>query len=175
MTFNLKEIIEEEVRRSTSALPRPDLDSWRRAGHMIDNNVRKQRIGVVQGPPGTGKTTVIADTFSGYFNHLGGGNILLYIAPTNELVHDMFRKVIRHYISIHKPADTTHLEDFYRNISAEVRLYGSKFYFDHEISGLQNLPNPETKIVIMTSYQRLYTPSGDFVYITSNTRMFCFF
>ena len=164
MTFNLKEIIEEEVRRSTSALPRPDLDSWRRAGHMIDNNVRKQRIGVVQGPPGTGKTTVIADTFSGYFNHLGGGNILLYIAPTNELVHDMFRKVIRHYISIHKPADTTHLEDFYRNISAEVRLYGSKFYFDHEISGLQNLPNPETKIVIMTSYQRLYTPSGDFVY-----------
>ena len=164
MTFNLKQIIEDEVHRSSSMLPRPNLDSWRRVGHMIDNNVRKQRIGVVQGPPGTGKTTVIANTFSGYFNQLGGGNILLYIAPTNELVHDMFRKVVRHYISTLKPKGLQNLGDLYRDISTEVRLYGSKFYYDREVSELQNMPNQDTKIVIMTSYQRLYTPSGDFVY-----------
>lgn len=164
MTFYLKQIIEEEVRRSKSVLAKPDLDSWKKAGHMIDNNLRKQRIGVVQGPPGTGKTTVIADTFSSHFNHLGGGNILLYIAPTNELVHDMFRKIVRHYVSIYKPKDITNIGDLYRDISTQVRLYGSKFYFDREIYGLQNLPNQDTKIVIMTSYQRLYTPSGDFIY-----------
>lgn len=146
MTVNLSDIVNHFRTSSVQDTKNIKLDSWDRATRLISRNVEKERVGIVQGPPGTGKTTILSNAFDVYFEKLGQGNILLYIAPTNELVKEMFIKVVRSYKA----------KGALSNIANEVRVYGSNFNQSEELNSLRSPPDMNTKIVMMTNYQRLF-------------------
>lgn len=154
MTINLSQTIRDAKNIADNITPIADLDSWKRAVKVISRNIDKEKVGIVQGPPGTGKTTIYANAFSKYFDKVGNGNIIVYVAPTNELVYDMFRKVIMEYV---RKGNT-------ERIPNEVRVYGSRFSQESDIRSIRNPPDIDTKIVLMTNYQRLYQGDNELNY-----------
>ncbi|WP_048162117.1 AAA family ATPase [Thermoplasma acidophilum] len=154
MKVNLSDEIKKIENQPLSGKNNIELDSWKKAINVISKNMDNGRIGIVQGPPGTGKTTIYANAFSRYFDKLGDGNIIVYIAPTNELVYDMFKKVGSEYAK----------RGAIDRISHEVRVYGSIFDQDPSIRSIREPPSMETKIVLMTNYQRLYPGNNRFNY-----------
>jgi hypothetical protein len=127
-------------------------DSNRSAASSIEYAVKGHRMSVIHGPPGTGKTTtfayVVNNMVGAQGNSLDSNEIFLYIAPTNELVKDMFQKVAVSYaLSNDLPA-----------LKREVRVYGSQFDFSPDWEILNRQIGPEVKTIITTNYQRVFVP-----------------
>ncbi len=154
MTINLSDDIARAKNQGNLSSPRLQLESWKKAVNVISRTVQKETVGIVQGPPGSGKTTIYASAFSDSFDKLGQGNIIVYIAPTNELVYDMFRKIVDEYAQ----------RGISDRIPKEIRVYGSRFTQEPSDRSIRNPLDMDTKIVLMTNYQRLYPGSNGFTY-----------
>jgi hypothetical protein len=123
-------------------------ESFASACSLIENNISNQRnIALVYGPPGTGKTTVYEKVIHEMIlrNKIEEDELLVYIAPTNQLLCDMLARLCSIYSEI---------SDSPSQLKEEVRLYGSRFRYDgyEELGGQIN---SKTKIVLTTDYQSL--------------------
>lgn len=127
-------------------------DSNKTASSSVEQAVKNHGVSVIHGPPGTGKTTtfayVVNNMIGSKTNSLDSDEIFLYIAPTNELVKDMFQKVAVYY------ASQGDLQSFKR----EVRVYGSQFDFSNEWKAINNKIDPQVRVIITTNYQSIYVP-----------------
>ena len=100
-------------------------ESWKRAVDKILKSIKGANIALVavQGPPGTGKTSVYIEVLrqilmdrTSYKNE-----IFMYIAPTNQLVIETFRRFV------HVLYDVLEIpKHVYNYIISRVRVYGSK-------------------------------------------------
>jgi len=105
-----------------------------------------EKISLIQGPPGTGKTTVFHQVIDECFDRVDRDEVFLYIAPTNKLVADMFRRIASIYCALGK-----NLED----LKKEVRVYGSRFRYG-AFECLRKPVDDEVRIVLSTEYQRIH-------------------
>jgi hypothetical protein len=63
--------------------------SFNRAVEVVSKLLKQRKeypLAAVKGPPGTGKTTIYLKVFAESVNSFGGGDVGLYVAPTNQLV-----------------------------------------------------------------------------------------
>lgn len=130
--------------------PRNLIDDINNAHNLVYDVIRGngRRIAIVQGPPGTGKTTVyelvIEDVIRN--NTIDRNEMLVYIAPTNQLAFDMFKRILYIYKAL----------GFNKKDVSNIRIYGSKFrYNDFDICG--SAIDENARIVITTQYQRVYS------------------
>jgi len=78
--------------------PKPvQLSSHERAISLLENSIFGEvNLAAIQGPPGTGKTSVIEGFAERRLDELlTGEKLLVYIAPTNHLVFEAFRRMAR--------------------------------------------------------------------------------
>lgn len=122
------------------------------ASYSIQSAVANNNIALVQGPPGTGKTTTYMDVIENRIYRLSNDEVFLYVAPTNELVRDMFEKVCYYYAFLNPTS-------FDKDLKSEVRVYGSQFDF-HNCEEINNQVVPGVKVIISTNYQRIFTRQG---------------
>jgi len=123
--------------------------TFNNAHQLVKQKIINSGISIVQGPPGTGKTTVFLKTIETVLDNLDNNEIIVYIAPTNELVKDMSIKLASLYMYKEKS------DDFIK----EVKIYGSKFDYDR-YPEMGKPIDKNTKIVISTEYQPVYPLSG---------------
>jgi hypothetical protein len=149
-------ILEAESFASTGGTGPTAFGSNKKASDIISRAIKNNGIALIQGPPGTGKTTTYMDVIERTIFGIPANEVYLYIAPTNELVYDMFRKVCFYYAT--KLGST-----FGKYLVNEVRVYGSQFDF----TGYETLNNQlasGVKIVISTNYQRIFNSDGKIIY-----------
>jgi len=126
-----------------------DHESFREATKIVTHRIRDGGVSLVWGPPGTGKTTTFVNAIYREFdNIINSSDLILYIAPTNQLVGEMCMR----------------LASVYRNFQLEqkdflehVRVYGSQFSHQSEkFSALLKIPDENTKFILTTTYQVPY-------------------
>ena len=105
-------------------------------------------VGLVQGPPGTGKTSVIVTSLERLLNELDKTEVLVYVAPTNELVKDVTLKVVP---ILRKVLGYRNEEDIYK----AIRIFGSDFDY-RGASKARDPINKDVKIILTTDYQKFY-------------------
>ena len=118
-----------------------------RAVDIIDKAYDQKGVGLVQGPPGTGKTSVIVSSLERLISRLNRNEVLVYVAPTNELVKDVTLKVV----PILKKKGYENEKD----IIKAVRIFGSDF----DYRGAQEVRAPidkDVKVILTTDYQKFY-------------------
>ena len=118
-----------------------------RAVDIIDKAYDQKGVGLVQGPPGTGKTSVIVSSLERLISRLDRNEVLVYVAPTNELVKDVTLKVV----PILKKKGYENEKD----IIKAVRIFGSDF----DYRGAQEVRAPidkDVKVILTTDYQKFY-------------------
>jgi hypothetical protein len=142
MIYNLSEIIEK-----TSIKPGPNLKEIQNAHNLVYNAVKENKIAVVQGPPGTGKTTVFRSVINTMLDSLDKNQRVIYIAPTNELVANMFENIVIDYKRMGKDE---------KDINKEIRVYGSKFNYE-KCEKLNSKVDKDVKVIITTEYQLVFT------------------
>lgn len=145
MIYNLaEEFYAKELRRTRAYTESGNFESGKK---LITKSIESNGLSIVQGPPGTGKTTLYEAVIKEMINRLGRNEHLVYIAPSNRLVHDMFKKVLSLYST-----------DEAKRFLEEVRIYGSQFDYTH----FENLRRPvddKVKIILTTDYQRVFNYS----------------
>lgn len=147
--FSIGATVSEAMKYTVGVQAKPPIDgSNRRASDIISHAVKNNGIALVQGPPGTGKTTTYMNVIENTIDRITPQEVYLYIAPTNELVNDMFRKVCFYYANKFGP-------DFKKYLENEVRVYGSQFDF-LGYEQLNKQLSRGVKIVISTNYQRIF-------------------
>ena len=105
-------------------------------------------VGLVQGPPGTGKTSVIVTSLERLLNELDKNEVLVYVAPTNELVKDVTLKVVP---ILREVLGYKNEEDIYK----AIRIFGSDF--DYRGASMARDPiNKDVKVILTTDYQKFY-------------------
>jgi hypothetical protein len=115
-------------------------DSWHRAVSKIWRSVKGEgpSLAAVQGPPGTGKTTIYVEIFKRIIEKadLFKKDIVVYIAPTNQLVLETFERFTRILFDQFKELDKV-----LAYITYNTRVYGSKVAAvrDEDISRLKDL------------------------------------
>ncbi len=118
-------------------------------------------LGAVQGPPGTGKTSVVEafarDELSDFITQTED-ELIVYMAPTNNLVYEAFRRISAQLIRAGYDI---------RDILRTVRVYGSKIkvkddlkaggktYSKDEINDLTEQIDNDVRIVFATEFQRI--------------------
>jgi len=143
MIYRVKELIKEgRIKRRKIE----DRGEFRRAIRLVENSINNCKISMVQGPPGTGKTTIFEGVLKREFDREPEyGCLYLYVAPTNELVAQMFTRICHIFFNLGYEE---------REIKRIVRVYGSKF----DYTDFENLKRPvdeNVKLVITTEYQRV--------------------
>lgn len=96
-------------------------ESQQRAVELLKNSLKGSVVlGGVQGPPGTGKTSIVEANTRVLVDealHARENTLVVYVAPTNHLVHEAFRRVARQlFMEGISP----------REIVESVRVYGSR-------------------------------------------------
>lgn len=122
-------------------------DSFIKSAYLVKNSLMNYKISLIQGPPGTGKTKVFTEVIKDVLNVTPENDLIIYIAPTNELVAQMLQRVavILKTFGYANNVDT---------ITRMVRVYGSQFDFK-KCEKMNQEVNKETRIVITTEYQRV--------------------
>jgi hypothetical protein len=143
MVYRIKDIIESNIQHMRPIDYNKGLLD---AKNKVIDAIRGNKISLVQGPPGTGKTTVYEQSINDFFDNIGNDMVLLYIAPTNQLVADMLKRIASIYYNKGKQKE---------DIKKELRVYGSQFDYDL----YEKLAHPidkEVRLILTTSYQRPY-------------------
>ena len=123
----------------------PSQDS---AVSIIDKAYHDRGVGLVQGPPGTGKTSVIVTSLKRLISKLDKNEVLVYVAPTNELVKDVTLKVVPLLKEVLGIKDE-------KGIYKAIRIFGSDF----DYRGAQEARAPidkDVKVILTTDYQKFY-------------------
>ena len=119
-----------------------------RAVDIIYKAYEHNGVGLVQGPPGTGKTSVIVTSLERLLNELDKNEVLVYVAPTNELVKDVTLKVVP---ILREVLGYKNEEDIYK----AIRIFGSDF--DYRGASMARDPiNKDVKVILTTDYQKFY-------------------
>lgn len=130
-----------------------DIGLFRNAYELLDRTIDNRSIGLVQGPPGTGKTTLLGSIINERVKNdaIDHDELFLIIAPTNDLVVDISRRIFSSYYSLYGTSSKT-------RILEEVRVYGSRLSARDkpEFKKLFESVDRDVKIVITTSYQMPY-------------------
>jgi len=143
MVYRVKDIIESNLQHSRLIDYNEDLLD---AKNKVIDAIRGNKISLVQGPPGTGKTTVFEQSINDFFDNITNDMVLLYIAPTNQLVADMLKRIASIYYNKGKQKE---------DIKKELRIYGSQFDYN-TYENLAGTIDKEVKIILTTPYQRPY-------------------
>ncbi|RLI79708.1 hypothetical protein DRP04_08890 [Archaeoglobales archaeon] len=148
------------------------LDSQRKAAKLMKETISGDvNLAAVQGPPGTGKTSVVeafAKEQISDFVTSSENELILYIAPTNHLVFEAFRRITAQLIRAGYDI---------QSILKILRVYGSKIKLrergqisigDTAIDGseLNRLMGPidnDVRIVFATEFQRISSRLGEFI------------
>jgi len=110
-------------------------------------------VGLIQGPPGTGKTSVIVSSIEELIGKLDRNNeVLVYVAPTNKLVHDVLADVVPILYNIGYAT----LDD----IVKAIRVFGSDFNYK-DVPKVRSQIDKDVKIVLTTDYQKFYVNYKD--------------
>jgi len=100
-------------------------DSWHEAVNKVWNAIKLSdpAIVAVQGPPGTGKTSVYVEEFYRVLENPAefSNDVLVYIAPTNQLVLQTFARFA--YALMSRMGD---VRSAFEYITSNVYIYGSK-------------------------------------------------
>jgi hypothetical protein len=126
--------------------------SQRRAVDVTKTAYDRRDVGLIQGPPGTGKTSVIMSSIEELIGKLDRNEVLVYVAPTNKLVHDVLVDTlpILYNIGYATPDD----------IVKAIRVFGSDFNY----KGVPKVRSPidkDVKIIFTTDYQKFYVSFKD--------------
>jgi len=165
--FYLNDGTQEAIEQCRQPEPRATIDSQRKAVALMKSSVMGDiNLAAVQGPPGTGKTSVV-ETFAyeslPEFINGNKGEIILYVAPTNYLVYDAYKRIlarllqtgfnltqacemIRVYGSKIKP---------YRNLGIEPISFQGSSINATNLSGLMGQMDGNVRIVLATEFQRI--------------------
>ena len=119
------------------------------ASKLIEESAKKDTFSVIQGPPGTGKSTAIDNAIINLFNNTEFP--ILYVAPTNKLVHERAIKLISYLINYVKKRE---------DIPKIMRIYGSAFVYD-KAENFRKPVDDEVRIILSTEYQRSYVESEE--------------
>jgi len=109
-------------------------DSWHDAVNKVWSAIRlsEPALVAVQGPPGTGKTSVYIEEFHRVMRNPTefSNDVFVYIAPTNQLVLQMFARFA--YVLLSHTGD---FKSFFEYIASNVYIYGSKvsIYSDDDL------------------------------------------
>ena len=136
--------------KNASESPLPDYrlnSSQNRASEIITRAYNERGVGLVQGPPGTGKTSVLISSITNILGDLDKNEVLVYVAPTNELVKDVATKII--------PILTKKLEYSVDDIRKAIRIFGSDFDY-RGVPEVRSPINKDVKIILTTDYQKFY-------------------
>jgi len=149
MVYIIKDIID-----SAKGYARPPKEELGNAVNKVKKAIDDRDIALVQGPPGTGKTTIFEHTINDILDSLSKEEILLYIAPTNQLVADMLKRVAAIY----------RYKGKINEIKRELRIYGSQFKYD-EYTDLNKRIDDDVRLVLTTTYQRNYFTQSKDIYM----------
>lgn len=143
------------------------LEAQRRAIELMTKVIDGEiSLAAVQGPPGTGKTSVVEafarDRLADFVTSTDR-ELIVYLAPTNYLAFEAFRRVSAQLIRAGYDV---------RSLIRVMRVYGSRikpFKRDQEIGNaeageladLTGEMDSEVKIVFATEFQRISTKLGD--------------
>lgn len=150
--YQIKDIINEKYLYSQEYLHSQavhyDLNpSQRRAVDVIKTAYDRRDVGLIQGPPGTGKTSVIVSSIEELIGKLDRNEVLVYVAPTNKLVHDVLVDTlpILYNIGYATPGD----------IVKAIRVFGSDFNYK-DVLKVRSPIDKDVKIIFTTDYQKFY-------------------
>lgn len=146
------------------------LEAQRKAVRLMNKTVEGDiSLAAVQGPPGTGKTSVV-ESFArdklADFIVSENRELVVYVAPTNHLVFEAFRRVSAQLLKSGYDL---------RSLLKSIRVYGSKIKpFKSESSRIGDVEATEikqlvsdidqdVKIVFATEFQRLSSRLADYV------------
>ena len=124
---------------------------------VIHGNVS---LGAVQGPPGTGKTSVVEafarEELSDFITQTED-ELIVYMAPTNNLVYEAFRRIsaqlLRAGYDINDILKTIRVYGSKIKIKDEIQM-GKRTYTKDEISRLMGQIDNDVRIVFTTEFQR---------------------
>ena len=119
-----------------------------RAVSIINKAYDNRGVGLVQGPPGTGKTSVIVSSLKRLISKIDKNEVLVYVAPTNELVKDVALKIVPLLKEVLGITDE-------KGIYKAIRIFGSDF----DYRGAQETRAPvdkDVKVILTTDYQKFY-------------------
>jgi hypothetical protein len=149
--YQIKDIISKHL---YSQAVHYDLNpSQRHAVDVIKTAYDSREVGLIQGPPGTGKTSVIVSSIEELIGKLDRNNeVLVYVAPTNKLVHDVLEDIIPilYNIGYATPDD----------IVKAIRVFGSDFNYK-DVPKVRSQIDKDVKIVLTTDYQKFYVNYKD--------------
>jgi len=119
-------------------------------------------LGAVQGPPGTGKTSVVEafarDELSDFITRTED-EIIVYMAPTNNLVYEAFRRIsaqlIRAGYDIRDILRTVRVYGSKIKVKNDLKVENGKIYSKDEINGLTGQIDNDVRIVFATEFQRI--------------------
>ena len=119
--YYLSDALRWAAERAGIERPSMRLRSHERAIELLERSVLGDlSLSAIQGPPGTGKTSVVEGFAERRLDELmDGEGLLIYVAPTNHLVFEAFRRMARILMRHGYSA---------RDILDYVRVYGSKIY-----------------------------------------------
>ncbi|MFP3203106.1 MAG: AAA domain-containing protein [Sulfolobus sp.] len=120
--------------------------SQSKALDIIIKAYRQHNVGLVQGPPGTGKTSVIIKAIDKLLGKLSNNEVIIYVAPTNELVYNALKitvPLLREYGYA--------LND----IKKVIRVFGSDFNYK-DYPEIRSPINKDVKVILTTDYQKFY-------------------
>jgi len=127
--------------------------SQRHAVDVIKTAYDSRDVGLIQGPPGTGKTSVIVSSIEELIGKLDRNNeVLVYVAPTNKLVHDVLADILPILYNIGYAT----LDD----IVKAIRVFGSDFNYK-DVPKVRSQIDKDVKIVLTTDYQKFYVNFKD--------------
>jgi len=153
MTFKVDDLYKKGIQ---TPIEFADHQSFIEATNLITNRLRNGGIALVWGPPGTGKTTTYVNAITRVLDDIiNSSDLLLYIAPTNQLVAEMSMKIASIYAKFQLGQ-----KDFLEHI----RVYGSQFSYNEnneEFSKLLKPPGENTKVILTTAYQIPYLQKLD--------------
>lgn len=88
-------------------------------------NPGRYLLATIRGPPGTGKTTVYLNVFARNNERFQGGDIGIYVAPTNQLVVETLSRYLIAVMGMRSKGGVPRVDDVIEVLSS-VRAFGSK-------------------------------------------------